>query len=110
MRLRLAVFVGFGGALSASEQAIFGSRGRISLDDGLAEFPRLEAYKLAVSVTVKGYRSMGIRSPYGSKASIRTGLEKWPSKHKQGVAKRMRVFSFRSRAKVCPDPEWPRMA
>ena len=51
--------------------------------NGLAEFPRLEAYKLAVSVTVKGYRSYWrwIR-PDDSKAVIRIRLEKWANARK----------------------------
>lgn len=50
---------------------------------GLAEFPKLDADKLAVSVTVKGYRSYWrwIR-PEGSKGLIRIRLEKWASARK----------------------------
>jgi hypothetical protein len=50
---------------------------------GLVEFPRLEAHKLAVSVTVRGYRSYWrwIR-PEGSNGLMRIRLEKWVSARK----------------------------
>jgi Carboxypeptidase regulatory-like domain len=51
--------------------------------NGLAEFPRLEAHKLTVSVTAKGYRSYWrwIRTDAGSNPS-RIRLERWAKSHK----------------------------
>jgi Carboxypeptidase regulatory-like domain len=51
--------------------------------NGMAEFPRLEAYKLTVSVTAKGYRSYWrwIRTDAGSNPS-RIRLERWAKSHK----------------------------
>jgi hypothetical protein len=51
--------------------------------NGLAKFPRLEAYKLTVSVTAKGYRSYWrwIRMDAGS-SPARIRLERWAKSHK----------------------------
>jgi hypothetical protein len=51
--------------------------------NGMAEFPRLEAYKLTVSVTAKGYRSYWrwIRTDAGSNPS-RIRLEGWAKSYR----------------------------
>ena len=52
-------------------------------EKGLAQFPKLEANKLTVSVMVKGYRSYWRWiQPDGSQGLIRIRLEKWVSARK----------------------------
>jgi hypothetical protein len=45
--------------------------------DGLAEFPKLEAYKLAVSVTAKGYRFYWRWRANSTEGLTRIRLERW---------------------------------